>query len=46
LAIVGVPPWTVTAPPLTRMVPAALRLVVIALSKSSPLVVSVLAGCW
>ena len=36
LATVGVPPRTGTAPPLTRMVPAALRLVVIVLSRSSP----------
>ena len=40
LATVGWPPWTATAPPLTRMLPAALRLVVIVLSRSSPVVVS------
>jgi hypothetical protein len=39
-ATVGVPPWTDTAPPLMRMLPAALRLVVIVLSRLSPVVVS------
>ena len=36
LATVGVPPATVTAPPLTRIWPAALRLIVIELSRLSP----------
>src|SRR5215212_6366370 len=40
LATVGVPPVTATAPPLMRMVPAALRLSVIVLSSSSPNTVS------
>jgi hypothetical protein len=40
LATVGVPPWTTTAPPLTRMAPAASRLVVITLSRVSPISVS------
>ena len=35
LATVGVPPWTTTAPPLTRIVPAALRLTVTALLRES-----------
>src|SRR5215204_4227887 len=38
-AIVGVPPITGTAPPLTRIVPAALRLIVIAFPLASPKVV-------
>src|SRR5829696_1380121 len=38
-AIVGVPPMTGTAPPLTRIVPAALRLIVIAFPLASPKVV-------
>ena len=37
LATVGVPPATATAPPLTRIWPAALRLTVIELSRLSPL---------
>jgi hypothetical protein len=40
LATVGVPPMTATAPPLTRMFPAALRLTTIELSSASPLTVS------
>ena len=40
LATVGVPPRTVTAPPLTRIVPAASRVMVIVLSSESPLTVS------
>ena len=36
LATVGVPPATLTAPPLTRIWPAALRLIVIELSRLSP----------
>ena len=36
LATVGVPPRIATAPPLTRIVPAALRLTVIVLSRASP----------
>lgn len=36
LATVGVPPRTVTAPPFTRMLPAALRLIVIVLGSASP----------
>src|SRR5436190_20773984 len=35
-ATVGVPPKTLTAPPLTRIFPAALRLMVILLSRLSP----------
>ena len=41
LATVGVPPVMATAPPLTRMFPAALRLIVIVLSSESPMTVSV-----
>ena len=41
LATVGVPPTTETAPPLTRMLPAALRLTVMLLSSESPVTVSV-----
>ena len=37
LATVGVPPITATAPPLTRMFPAALRLTAMLLSRLSPL---------
>ena len=40
LATVGVPPTTATAPPLTRIVPAALREIVIELSALSPRTVS------
>ena len=40
LATVGVPPMTATAPPLTRIVPAALRLTVSELSRLSPDTVS------
>src|SRR5688572_282369 len=36
LATVGVPPGTATAPPLTRICPAALRLIVTLLSRLSP----------
>ena len=38
LATVGVPPWMATAPPLTRMVPAALRLTSMVLSAASPMI--------
>src|SRR5262245_6943686 len=41
LATVGVPPVTCTAPPLTRIVPARLRLTVIVLLRASPKTVSV-----
>ena len=41
LATVGVPPTTATAPPLTRILPAASRLIVIVLSRASPVTVSV-----
>ena len=41
LATVGVPPRTCTAPPLTRILPAASRLIVIVLSRLSPKTVSV-----
>ena len=41
LATVGVPPEIATAPPLTRMVPAALRLTVMVLSRQSPKTVRV-----
>ena len=37
LATVGVPPETATAPPFTRMLPAALRLTVVELLRESPL---------
>ena len=40
LATVGVPPMTETAPPLTRIVPAASRLTVMLLSRLSPLTLS------
>ena len=40
LATVGVPPVTATAPPFTRMLPAASRLIVIELSRLSPDTVS------
>src|SRR3954451_3305625 len=40
LATVATPPSTVTAPPLTRIVPAALRLMVMVLFRASPLTVS------
>src|SRR5262249_55570723 len=36
LATVGVPPWTVTLPPLTRICPAASRLTTMVLSWASP----------
>ena len=41
LATVGVPPTTATAPPLTRILPAALRLTVMLLSRLSPVTLSV-----
>src|SRR5262245_6668904 len=41
LATVGEPPITGTAPPLTRMLPAALRLIVMVLFRLSPKTVSV-----
>ncbi len=40
MATVGVPPWTATAPPLTRILPAASRLTVMVLSRLSPNTVS------
>ena len=40
-ATVGVPPTTATAPPLTRMVPAASRLTAMLLSRESPDTLSV-----
>ena len=40
LATVGVPPTTVTAPPFTRIFPAASRLITIVLSRQSPITVS------
>ena len=40
LATVGVPPTTATAPPLTRILPAASRLIAIVLSAASPNTVS------
>ena len=39
LATVGVPPWTATAPPLTRIVPAASRQTTMVLSWASPITV-------
>ena len=41
LATVGVPPTTVTAPPLTRIFPAASRLTAMLLSRVSPNTLSV-----
>ena len=40
LATVGVPPMTATAPPLTRIWPAALRLTAMLLSRLSPVTLS------
>ena len=40
LATVGVPPVTATAPPFTRILPAALRLIAIELLAASPKTVS------
>ena len=40
LATVGVPPTTATAPPLTRILPAALRLIAMLLAALSPDAVS------
>ena len=44
LATVGIPPWMATAPPLTRMVPAALRLTSMVLLAAAPMIISVCAA--